>query len=324
MLRSVSQVPLALVQSLPAALLARDELAPLRYAAHRDAAQLGALADAPRLKRLYLGALADNAERLDRAAVVIDAAAAAGVTLLPYKGVLLADAVYADAGARPMVDIDLLVRPRQLAAAEAALAPLGFRRMYPDARRYRAPYAHDLALWDGHHVVELHQRWLHDLGVDSDVEPVFARAVPLEVLGRTRPAPAWPDHLMMVAVHAASHTFAQPTWLVDVALLAARAGGFAEAAERAQAARAERAFATALALATAALGAQLPPAVASRRGRRRAGWLAPLLARATWRRAEPPWAVTVAARLLMVDRARDAATLLAAKAAVVLEERLGA
>jgi hypothetical protein len=323
MLRFVSQasVPLALVQALPAGLAAQAAIDPLRYAAHRDAGALGALSEAAALKRRYFATLAENVTRLSRTAEILDVAEAAGVTLLPYKGVLLADAVYPDPGARTMADIDLLVRADDLATAEAALARLGFRRSFPGGgRRYRLPFAHDVALYDGQQVLELHVRWVHDMGARSEVEPVFARAIELPVLGRMRRVPSWADHLMMVAVHAASHCFAQSTWLVDVALLAERAGGFAEAAERARAARAERAFATAVALATGALGRLVPPAVLPAGGRGRARWLAPLLASSLGR--EPSRVASLAARLLMVDRAVDAAAMVASRAAVVLDERL--
>jgi Uncharacterised nucleotidyltransferase len=297
-----------LVAALPPALLARRELRALRFAVEHRAAD----------KREYLRVLGDNTARLARAAEILDAAAAAGVVLLPLKGALLADAVYGDAGARPMVDLDLAVRARDLPAAEAALAPLGFRRIFGDDRRHRPPFAHDLALFDGRQVLELHFRWLHDLGGRTDVEPLFARAIELETLGRRRLVPAWDDHLAIVAAHAASHGFGQAAWLVDLALLAERAGGFAAAAERARAFSVERAFATAVCLATLAMPS-LPPAQLTPWTARRARWLAPLLLPAL---ASPPSRLTtLAARVLMTDRATAAAAMLAAKARVVVEEQ---
>src|SRR6266542_513918 len=303
MLRPVSEptlaAPIELLDALPPSLLRREALGPLRWLWHRAHGRLAALPDAARLKRQYQGVLADNTARIVRAAQVLEAAAAAGVTMMPFKGVLLADVVYGDPGMRPMVDIDLLVRAAELPAAEAALLPLGFRRMFADGPRYRAPFAHDVALTDGRFVVELHFRWLHDLGVRAEVEPLFARAIELEALGRRRPVPSWPDHLMIAAVHAADHAFGHETWLLDVALLAARAGGFGEAAARAQECAAERAFATAVALATRALPGHLPPPVLPARGAARARWLAPLLARTF--AAPPSRAATLAAKLLMTD-----------------------
>src|SRR5262249_3999447 len=93
MLRCVLHRPvsLALAGAPPPSLARRETLAPLRYAAHRAAGRLDALADADALKRKWLGTLAENVGRMARAGEILDAAGAAGVTLMPFKGVLLAD-----------------------------------------------------------------------------------------------------------------------------------------------------------------------------------------------------------------------------------------
>lgn len=303
-----------LVDALPPQLSARRELRALRWAVRRDDAPAGK-SD----KREYLRTLGDNTARLVAAAAILDAAAAAGVDMLPLKGALLADVVYGDAGARPMVDLDLAVRLRDLPAAEAALRPLGFRRIFPADRRHSPPFAHDLALFDGRQVLELHFRWLHEFGVDNgDVEPLFARAIEVETLGRRRLVPAWDDHLALVAAHAASHAFAQPLWLVDLALLVERAGGFDGAAERARAFGVERAFATAVTLARLALPS-LPAVRVAPFAARRARWLASRLLPTL---AAPPSRLTsLVARALMTDRLPSVATMLTNKAAVVVDNQ---
>lgn len=300
----------ALLDALPPQLSARRELRALRWAVRRDQ-------DAAD-KREYLRTLGDNTARLVAAGDILDAAAAAGVAMLPLKGALLADVVYADAGARPMVDLDLAVRARDLPAAEAALRPLGFRRIFPADRRHSPPFAHDVALFDGRQVLELHFRWLHELGEDTDVEPLFARAIEVETLGRRRLVPAWDNHLAIIAAHAASHCFAQPLWLVDLALLVERAGGFGDAGQRARAFGVERAFATAVTLAQLALPS-LPAAELAPFAARRARWLArrllPTLA------APPSRLTSLAARALMTNRLPTVATTLAHKAVVVVDDQ---
>ena len=302
-------VTAALFDALPPQLSSRRELRALRWSVRRDH-----FADD---KREYLRTLGDNTARLAAAGEILDAAAAAGVAMLPLKGALLADVVYGDAGARPMVDLDLAVRARDLPAAEAALRPLGFRRIFPSDRRHSPPFAHDLALFDGRQVLELHFRWLHEFGDRSDVEPLFARAIKVETLGRKRLVPAWDDHVAIIAAHAASHCFAQPSWLVDLALLVERAGGFAGASERARAFGVERAFATAVTLAQLALP-QLPHVEPAPFAARRARWLAPRLLPTL---AAPPSRLTsLAARALMTDRATAVATMLTHKARVVVDD----
>jgi Uncharacterised nucleotidyltransferase len=307
--------------TLPPEIARRPPLGPLRWWAYSQANRLGELPDAGDLRRKFLRTVADNTVRLARAAEVLDVAAAAGITLLPLKGALLAGAAYPDAGLRPMADLDLAVHPAQLDAAVAALASLGFRRQFPDRPRFRAPFAHDIALTDGRHIVELHHRWLHELGVAADTTPLFARAIELELLGRRRLVPSWADTLVIVATHAAGHVFGEhPLWLVDVALVVARGGdGVVErAGELARACRAERAFAVAMTIAARALPRDVPLPPLSPRGRRRARWLAPLLWPTLARTPSQP--VSLAARALMTDRPTAAAASLWAKVGVTIDE----
>lgn len=309
------------IAALPAELAARPPLGPLRWWAYAEARRLGELPDAARLRRQLLRTLADNAVRLARAAEVLDVAADAGVTLLPLKGLLLAGAVYPDAGLRPMADLDVAVHPAEQATAVAALARLGFRRLFPDRPRFRPPFAHDVALTDGTHVLELHHRWLHELGVEADTTPLFARAIELELCGRRRKVPSWEDTLLVIATHAAGHVFGEhPLWVVDLALVIERGGpGVVErAAALARACRAERAFAVAMTLAARALPRDVPLPSLSPRGRRRARWLAPLLWPMLARTPSQP--VSLAARALMTDRASAAAASFWAKLAVTVDE----
>lgn len=54
--------------------------------------------------------------------------ARAGVETLPYKGPVMAEALYGDAGLRQSVDLDLVVRPRDVEATRDALVAEGFRQ----------------------------------------------------------------------------------------------------------------------------------------------------------------------------------------------------
>jgi hypothetical protein len=122
--------------------------------------------------------------------------------------------------------------------------------MYGPRARFSPRHGHDVAMTDGAVFVELHYRLTHELGADADVEPLFARAVPVELLGKKRPAPSWDDHLWFTAVHAASHAFGEPpAWPIDVALLVDRGASVARAAAEARRRRVGAAFDVALAVA---------------------------------------------------------------------------
>lgn len=221
------------LESLPPSVRERTELRPLRYHLGLDTAD--AARDA------YHQTLARNLRALARLDEILDAARARGVQLLPYKGALLARDHYPDPGTRPMADLDLLVRPAQLDAAVTTLHALGFAPARPDTARFSADFAHDVALTDGVVYVELHFALFHELELDGELESVFARARP--------EGPHLDDHLMILALHAATHAYADsPIWLVDVVLLLAAGADRDRAAQLASSRRGGRAFAVAMLL----------------------------------------------------------------------------
>lgn len=272
---------------------------------------LGARTDAS-ARRAYFATLARNTRILERTREVLDAAEARRLTLLPYKGALFAGALYADVGARPMSDVDLLVHPADLGRAEALFAELGFTRNYVGRARFRPRHAHDLSFSDGQDPdlqVELHYRLFHELGGDSRVERIFDRAIVVEALGRPRRVPAWDDHLFAVAVHAATHAFGdQPLFVVDLRLLAERAGGVAGARDEARRRRLSVACDTALWLAGLLSS---PPRAALARVLGRSPLAAP-----------PSRARSLLVRALATDDPREAAREVARKVELRLVEQI--
>src|SRR5262249_43380254 len=120
--------------------------------------------------------------------------------------------------------------------------------------------------------IDLHHRLFHELDGDADGEPLFARAIAIELHGRTRPVPSWEDSLFLAALHGAVDGFGgAPWWLIDFALLLSRAD-FARAAVEAKRRRLRVAFSFAVALAQRALPEVVPP---------------------------PPWPITRARRALL-------------------------
>jgi hypothetical protein len=200
----------------PAQLRRRHEVRALTYALLGAQAQLGLISDEERAiaRRAYLNALAHNLKQLRRLDAILQAARAADVPLVPMKGALLCRAYYGDPGARPMVDLDLACRPRDLGRAATLLAGLGFHARPHPRWRVRHDAVHDLQFVDGVVLVELHWRRWHELGLDGDIAGLMDRA--------RDGVPAPGDHLYGVLVHAATHGFAgNALWRVDALLLAA-------------------------------------------------------------------------------------------------------
>jgi hypothetical protein len=75
-----------------------------------------------------------NARRVARLhgelAEILHLFAAEGVPLLPVKGAVLGALYYEDAAARPMADLDVLLRAEHFTAGEALLARLGYARIF--------------------------------------------------------------------------------------------------------------------------------------------------------------------------------------------------
>ena len=266
------------LSALPPTLARRRELGPLFYTVFAAAGRLAELPDAAQRRAGHRATMVRNLAALDRLAAILDAAEAAGLTLLPLKGSLFATWLYPDPAARPMADLDLAVQPSELAAAVACLTGLGFHRCYGPRARFSPRHGHDVAMTDGGTYVELHYRLLHELGADGDVAPLFAHAGRAELFGRARAVPSLDDHLLFVAVHAATHSFGEhPAWLIDSALLIERGARVERAAEEASRRRMSIAFAAALALAHAALPRFIPAPGGDARLARRLGLLARVL-----------------------------------------------
>jgi hypothetical protein len=199
----------------PAQLRRRPEVRAFTYALLGAHQALGLISAEERAvaRGMYLQALAHNRRQLRRLDEIVRAAQAIDLPLVPLKGALLARAYYGDPGARPMVDLDLACRPRDLARATALLEGLGLRARAHPRWRVRHDAVHDRQFVDGAVLVELHFKRWHELGLASDIDPLMDRA--------SDGAPAPCDHLYFVLLHAATHGFAgNALWRVDALLLA--------------------------------------------------------------------------------------------------------
>jgi hypothetical protein len=106
--------------------LLQNRLAPLFH--HHFAASLPA-ETAALCQRAYLTTAWRNRERMDELARILGQFNAAGIPAALLKGAALLYTHYEKAALRPMVDIDLLLAPPDLPAAEAILAGDGYTRI---------------------------------------------------------------------------------------------------------------------------------------------------------------------------------------------------
>jgi len=110
-------------------LIARQEgMAGLLFCALRNRGRLGALPPDTRraFEAAYYQTLAATTLAVAEGVRVQQAWSDSGIASVAMKGVALAATIYPDAGRRPLGDLDLLVAPNDFAAAERALAKLGY------------------------------------------------------------------------------------------------------------------------------------------------------------------------------------------------------
>ena len=175
--------------------------------------------EVPRLKDLYRWTWSHNQILFAHAGAAIVELQRAGIRTLVLKGGALAHLDYRDVGARPMTDVDLLVRPERAEDAMELLMRLGWR---PPRRRP----ASVLGSLHGEHFkdeaargIDLHWHGLQRRQADDDLwgSPVPLRLGPARTLA---PDPA--ARLMHVCVHGAESGVPPPIrWVADAATIVA-------------------------------------------------------------------------------------------------------
>ena len=149
-----------------------------------------------------------------------------GIAALPYKGPVLAEALYGDVATRQFSDLDILVRDRDVQRAMAALLELGYK---PDltltprqlASHLRSGYELSFDSASARHLLELQWQILPRFyAVDFDMEALFQRACRQRMADTTVSSLSSEDLLLVLCVHAGKHAWIQLSWLCDVVQLA--------------------------------------------------------------------------------------------------------
>jgi hypothetical protein len=142
---------------------------------------------------------------------------------VPYKGAVLAQALYRDLGLRSFSDLDFLISSADFKRAKQALAEIGYRPsadLTPAVERLwlRTGYERAFDSASGKNLVELQWAFLpHFYGVDLGVEDVMARAGRTVVGGCEMPCLSAEDLLLVLCLHAAKHLWTRLIWISDIA-----------------------------------------------------------------------------------------------------------
>lgn len=227
-----------------------------------------------------LGTALDLAEELERG----------GIVVVVLKGVALSQQAFGSPLLRGAVDIDLLVRPEDVAAAWQVLARAGWRQVNPPAPLAGARLAlFCRAAKDSLHrfpqtgqVLELHWR-LSDELAEPLMPPVAALASLALAPGRSVRVLDEAALFLYLCTHGAAHGWARIKWLADVAALLHRSpDGGGQMWAHAAGAGGRIAAGSAVILAQELFGLAPPPGFVRLRGLRIAGvlWLARRVMRA--------------------------------------------
>lgn len=181
---------------------------------------------AARLRAYVAGVAARNLVLADELTGILRAFAGAGLACAPLRGLALAESLYGDAGARPMGDLDLLVRREDLDPAAAVLRGLGYREL-DRSPGFARRFSHTLEFFRDRHgwiMVEPHWTIAYPPFLDRiDMAEVWRQCGRGQVAGVETWALAPEDLLLHLCLHVTHRDPAAPLlWLCDIDRLVRR------------------------------------------------------------------------------------------------------
>lgn len=150
-----------------------------------------------------------------------------GITVIAYKGPVLAMLLYGDVALRQFGDLDLLVCGDDVRRAGEALEAAGYRATRPDALAIDGPLPGEGQLMYLHEhprcAVELHWRVVQrHLRVAFEFDDLASRSVSITIGGRAIRTLAPDDLLLVLAVHHTKHRWERLQWIAEFAELVER------------------------------------------------------------------------------------------------------
>lgn len=154
---------------------------------------------------------------------IVECLSQAGIELIPYKGLALAETIYGDVALRQSGDIDLLIHAADLKRMREALAELGYTphvRLSDDEEDAYLKSGYECAFDGAAGKNLLEVQWAiqpHFYAVDLDMEGLFRRAATVSVAGSAVKSLSAEDLFIVLGLHAAKHVWGKLIWLCDLA-----------------------------------------------------------------------------------------------------------
>ena len=154
---------------------------------------------------------------------ILDCLDSHGIPAIPYKGPVLAKAVYGDIALRRFCDLDILIHATDVPGAMAAVHELGYTPTLDLNEAEQSAHVAAGHEWPfdgllGNNLLEIQWRVLPRFyAVEFSIDDLFERASRVDLGGRSVPALAPEDLLLVLCVHTAKHVWSRLSWLCDVA-----------------------------------------------------------------------------------------------------------
>ncbi len=149
----------------------------------------------------------------------------AGIEALLVKGPLISVLAYGDPAIRSYVDLDLLVRHRDILPATQQMVAMGFTAKVPEGaiQAGKVPGEYVFRRPGTQSVIELHtERTLRYYPRFMPIEDLYARQVRVAIDGRDVPVLSLEDELVSDCIHGAKHFWERLIWIADITSLIAR------------------------------------------------------------------------------------------------------
>jgi putative nucleotidyltransferase-like protein len=221
-----------------------------------------------RFKKDYQENTARNLIFVDELTALLDRFANQGVDAIVFKGPALAMLAYGDLNLRRFVDLDLIVRRRDMDRAIEVLMQNGYvlsRNLTGEQQAVLLRTQHNLQFTKGRVIVELHWQVSSELfAATVTAEELWENLSTVELNGHTLKTLSTEDLLFALCVHGSRHLWQRLAWICDIDRLIKinQTVNWPKLCERAKRANVERMFLLGPALAARLLGTDLPEPVA--------------------------------------------------------------
>ncbi len=147
------------------------------------------------------------------------------IDALLVKGPLISLLAYGDPAVRSYVDLDLLLRHRDIQAATQRMLEMGLHSDVPQSaiQAGKIPGEYLFRRPGTQHIVELHtEHTFRYYPKPMPIEQLFTRSRKVLLDGRSMPALSLEDDLVLNCIHGAKHFWEQLMWVSDIAALVTR------------------------------------------------------------------------------------------------------